>query len=187
MTGLQLLLNLSDISQKELAEKLDKSPQLINHWVKKRKNIPRDQFANIGNIFNIPSIHRQYLGKELTPAEKIILERGYLDAHDQQDSYEPMLKGETSDILKNIEKYLLDDTVYSPYASNEEIISDRVLGILMDLITLFDEYDLRKIDSITILLSILTIYDKSWEKNVENRGQGLWSDLFIALKRNRVI
>ncbi|WP_252225186.1 MULTISPECIES: helix-turn-helix domain-containing protein [unclassified Clostridium] len=55
MNGLQYILKRDNIQQRELAEKVGVSKQIVNIWVTGRRRVPKKYLPQISNILNIPT------------------------------------------------------------------------------------------------------------------------------------
>lgn len=67
MIGLDYILKLFNMTQQELANKLEIKQQNIDAWIKGKRNIPKKHLPKLVEIFNIPQVFFQ---KELTDIEE---------------------------------------------------------------------------------------------------------------------
>lgn len=68
MIGLEYVLKLFNMTQQELANKLEIKQQNIDAWIKGKRNIPKKHLPKLVEIFNIPQVFFQ---KELTDIEEL--------------------------------------------------------------------------------------------------------------------
>jgi transcriptional regulator with XRE-family HTH domain len=68
MIGIEYVLKLFEMTQQELAEKLNIKQQNVDLWIRdKKRKIPKKHLPKLASIFNIPS---EYFQKELEPRDK---------------------------------------------------------------------------------------------------------------------
>ena len=67
MIGLEYVLKLFEMTQQELASKLEIKQQNIDSWIKGKRNIPKKWLPTLAEIFNIPE---EYFQKELNYQDK---------------------------------------------------------------------------------------------------------------------
>lgn len=67
MIGLEYVLKLFEMTQQELADKLEIKQQNIDSWIKGKRNIPKKWLPILAEIFNIPE---KYFQKELIGNDK---------------------------------------------------------------------------------------------------------------------
>ncbi|WP_051238875.1 helix-turn-helix domain-containing protein [Clostridium butyricum] len=73
MVGLSYILQLYNVTQQELADKLQIKRQNIDAWLRKRRKIPEKHLVNLSKIFK--GIDSSYFQKELTEIEKIDIQK----------------------------------------------------------------------------------------------------------------
>ncbi|NFE75501.1 helix-turn-helix transcriptional regulator [Clostridium botulinum] len=73
MTRLSYVLELYNLTQQELADKLQIKRQNIDAWLRKRRKIPEKHLVNLSKIFK--GIDSSYFQKELTEIEKIDIQK----------------------------------------------------------------------------------------------------------------
>ena len=66
MNGIEYVLKLYDMTQQELADKLEIKRQNIDSWIRGKRNIPKKHLPKLAEIFNIPE---EYFQKELIDAD----------------------------------------------------------------------------------------------------------------------
>lgn len=72
MVGLEFILNLYNVQQSDLAEKLGITKQNVNHWVKDKQKIPKKHVLTISELFKIPS---EFIQKELDELDKVEIQK----------------------------------------------------------------------------------------------------------------
>ena len=70
MIGLEYILKVYDIQQKDLAEELGIKKQNINLWIKGKQNIPKKYLPVLSKKFDISE---EYFQKELPELNKIFI------------------------------------------------------------------------------------------------------------------
>lgn len=73
MIGLEYVLRLWDITQQELADKLEIKRQNIDAWIRGKRKIPQKHIPRLSEIFK--GIPQEYFQKELTDIEKIEIQK----------------------------------------------------------------------------------------------------------------
>lgn len=72
MVGLEYILNLYNVQQIELAEKLGIKKQNITLWIKRKQKIPKKHLVLLTVMFELPE---EYFEKELNEAEKLEIQK----------------------------------------------------------------------------------------------------------------
>lgn len=86
MIGLQVICSVYKIEYKDLARELSITPQTINSWLRKKRNIPETRIDQLSQYFqNIP---REYFQKTLTKSEEINVQIIYLEHTDTIETIE---------------------------------------------------------------------------------------------------
>lgn len=67
MIGLEYVLKLFEMTQQDLADKLEIKRQNIDSWIRGKRNIPKKYLPTLANTFNIPE---EYFQKELNYQDK---------------------------------------------------------------------------------------------------------------------
>lgn len=67
MIGIEYVLKLFEMTQQELADKLEIKRQNIDSWIRNQRNIPKKHLPKLVDIFNIPE---EYFQKELETKDK---------------------------------------------------------------------------------------------------------------------
>jgi transcriptional regulator with XRE-family HTH domain len=180
MIGLEYIIQFKGLKKKDVAEIVEAFPQALNDWLKQRRPIPKEKLEKLSNHFNIPS---DLIENEISMANKIEIERLLLPSESDLEKYIPK-------VLSDLEKHLRDDevihTMYRDYTTSES-----TFDILTDLVIVLNDVsstlEFEKLNTIKYLLTMLYMYDKSWEKNFEDTNNDLWKDLFYVLKRHHII
>lgn len=73
MYGITFIMNWRSITQTEIAEKLQVTPQTVNKWTKRIKPIPEKHKEMLGTILNV---HPMYLDRELQPEDIVFIMYG---------------------------------------------------------------------------------------------------------------
>jgi transcriptional regulator with XRE-family HTH domain len=188
MTGLEYVLELKGLSKKEGAEICNVSPQVLNNWIK--RGIPQKRINEVSEILNVP---QEYLNEEATTSNKISIKQ-HLEQVSEKD--EPKYTDIIPYVLEMVEKLLSDDQVieisWNPSAViDSAMISEEALAVFTDATVIMNdiknEEDFNKLYTLRKFLSLLYIKDTSWETNVEDSRDEMWNDLFILLKKHKII
>lgn len=75
MVGLEHILNLYNIQQNELANKLGIKKQNITLWIKGKQKIPKKHLVSLSSMFELPS---EYFEKELNEVDKLEIQKSKL-------------------------------------------------------------------------------------------------------------
>lgn len=77
MIGLEFLINIYGLKNKDIANTLGISPVTVHDWIKGKRKIPLARIEELSNIFeNIP---KEYFQKELTKEDELKIQRIKLD------------------------------------------------------------------------------------------------------------
>lgn len=71
MIGLEIMMDIKGLSGQDLADRLEISRQGVNAWLKKRKNIARNKYKLLNEIF--PGVPDIFFEKEISLDEKIYI------------------------------------------------------------------------------------------------------------------
>lgn len=74
--GLQFVCETYGVEFKELAIKMETSPQNINAWLREKRNIPPKRLEQLTLIF--PKIPRELFGKTLQKSEQLLIQEIFL-------------------------------------------------------------------------------------------------------------
>ena len=85
MIGLEYILEIFNVQQKDIAEELGIKKQNINLWIKGKQKISQKYLPVLSKKFNIPV---EYFQKELTELDKKFIEKKQLDEHIEKTSFE---------------------------------------------------------------------------------------------------
>lgn len=160
MTGLSFILQLYNVTQQELADKLQIKRQNIDAWLRKRRKIPEKHLVNLSKIFK--GIDSSYFQKELTEIEKIDIQKTKI----LNDSNE--IEFIDSDTEQNIrirrvlkDNYDVFGARYLDYEKNMIITINRIKKIVSDT---FDSNVGRDMNSAEEALykanRIISLYEK---------------------------
>lgn len=86
MKGLEYICDLYNMQQKDLAEKLDVSKQVVSGWIRGIRPIPQKYFDKLSEIFG--GLDSKYFSKELTELEKLEIQMNKLDSEWIAEEYE---------------------------------------------------------------------------------------------------
>ena len=102
MIGLEYILNVYGIMQKDLAEELGIKRQNITSWISKKQNISKKYLPVLSEKFNLPM---EYFQKEITEMDKIIIEKNFLKKHIETSMvvYEDAIWDEETNSYQKIE------------------------------------------------------------------------------------
>ncbi|WP_435921289.1 hypothetical protein [Paenibacillus sp. DYY-L-2] len=84
--GLQFICETFGIEYKELALKMETSPQNINAWLREKRKIPPMRLDQLTKIF--PKIPKGFFGRELFPSEKTLVQEIFFELTDEYEVVE---------------------------------------------------------------------------------------------------
>ncbi len=111
MIGLEYILNLYNIPQIELAEKLGIKKQNINLWLKRKQKISKKHLPALEKIFGISS---EYFTKELTEIDKLEIQKEKL-----KKDLKPVVKEYDKKFAIGIENEMVDVPIYDKEEINK--------------------------------------------------------------------
>ncbi|MGG2091900.1 helix-turn-helix transcriptional regulator [Bacillus sp. S13(2024)] len=185
MIILEYIIKLKEMKKKDVAAIAEVYPQVLNDWLKQRRPIPKDKLIKLSDYFDIPM---EYFEKESNAQNQIAVNSllNKSEKVEKPSKYNDVIPL----VLDDLEKLLRNDTQVESLLIDGYNVSDRVLEVLTDLALLLNIYakeDVSKIFIIENFFTMLLMRDTSWEKNVEESNDELWKDLFIVLKKHKVI
>ncbi len=86
MKGLEYACELYNMQQKELAEKLGVSKQIISGWIRDIRPIPKKYYEKLSEVFG--GLDLKYFDKELTASDKLEIQMNKLDGEWIAEEYE---------------------------------------------------------------------------------------------------
>ncbi|MNB85011.1 hypothetical protein D3C75_318950 [compost metagenome] len=84
--GLEFVCETYGIEFKELAIKIETSPQNINAWLKEKRKIPPQRLEQLIQVF--PKIPNELFGKELRSSEKLLIQEIFYEETDEHEVVE---------------------------------------------------------------------------------------------------
>ncbi|QUL57341.1 helix-turn-helix transcriptional regulator [Paenibacillus tritici] len=84
--GLQFICETYGMEYKELAQRINTSPQNINAWLREKRNIPPKRLDQLIRIF--PNISSELFGKELRSSEKLLIQEIFYEETDEHEVVE---------------------------------------------------------------------------------------------------
>lgn len=111
LIGLEYILNLYNIPQIELAEKLGIKKQNINLWLKRKQKISKKHLPALEKIFGISS---EYFTKELTEIDKLEIQKEKL-----KKDLKPVVKEYDKKFAIGIENEMVDVPIYDKEEINK--------------------------------------------------------------------
>lgn len=84
--GLQFVCETYGIEFKELAIKMETSPQNINAWLREKRNIPPKRLDQLSHIF--PNIPQELFGKSLQKSEQLLIQEIFFTETDEVEVVE---------------------------------------------------------------------------------------------------
>lgn len=183
MIGLEYILELNNVQQKDLAEELGIKKQNVTYWIKSKQKIPKKYLPILENRFKIST---EYFQKELTELDKKILEKLMLDKHIEKSKFEyndAVWNDEIKDYV-TVKKIAYDNNAVENYRMveaemkeidllnkiksvlheiNEFYIFETYLQMYEDNIKIFDRFtevvnDNQHLDIITSVLRALELF-----------------------------
>lgn len=148
MIGLEFLINIYGLKNKDIAETLEISPVTVHDWIKGKKKIPLARIEELSKVFeNIPT---EYFQKELDDIDKLTIQKEKLK----------------QELKPNVSKYQLHFSVNSSdleevplYDSNAinkiefEIRKAKIIEDMRDALSSSDnDVELQKFEQIALLL-----------------------------------
>ena len=113
MIGLEYILEVFDIQQKDLAEELGIKKQNINLWIKGKQNISKKYLPILSKKFDIPA---EYFQKDLLELDKKFIEKKQLGNYMDKDITS---NGDTK-VKKEFERILKKNGIY--YKNIEDVM-----------------------------------------------------------------
>lgn len=151
MIGLEYVLKLFNMTQQELANKLEIKQQNIDAWIKGKRNIPNKHLPKLVEIFNIPV---EYFQKELTDIDKLIIQKEKL-----KEELKPNIKNYQMTLVFDKDSNEADLDQVPIYDQNEindidiEIQKIKALEKLKEAIsTLNADYEISTIEQIAMII-----------------------------------
>ncbi len=135
MTGLAYVLELYNVTQQELADKLQIKRQNIDAWLRRRRKIPEKHLVNLSKIFK--GIDSSYFQKELTETEKIDIQKTkILNDSNEIEFIDTYIDSDTEQNIR-IRRVLKDNydvfgARYLDYEKNMIIAINRIKKIVND-------------------------------------------------------
>ncbi|WP_252247114.1 helix-turn-helix transcriptional regulator [Clostridium sp. ZBS4] len=92
MIGLEYVLKLWNITQQELADKLEIKQQNIDSWIKGKRKIPKKHLPKLVEIFNLPE---EYFQKKLNDVDKLTIQQmkirnEWITEEYEEEAYDPI-------------------------------------------------------------------------------------------------
>lgn len=194
MIGLEYILQLTGIQQKDLAEKLGINKQNITLWIKSKQNIPKKYLPVLSNIFGL---EQSFFQLELSEIDKLSIQNNLI-FHKIKGSFAAKMIDEDEDeevdghpIIRIIPKNFDTDPRFAQMYRNELEI-----GLLQNLESLKDhfmELDQIKFESEVERNQILKIYCNIIEQvdttifNIMDGKDKKYSNMIDALTQYRKI
>mgnify|MGYP000849545890 CR=1 FL=1 len=194
MIGLEYILQLTGIQQKDLAEKLGINKQNITLWIKSKQNIPKKYLPVLSNIFGL---EQSFFQLELSEIDKLSIQNNLI-FHKIKGSFAAKMIDEDEDeevdghpIIRIIPKNFDTDPRFAQMYRNELEI-----GLLQNLESLKDhfmELDQIKFESEVERNQILKIYCNIIEQvdttifNIMDGKDKEYSNMIDALTQYRKI
>lgn len=122
MIGLQVICTVYKIEYKNLARELSITPQTINSWLRKKRNIPEARLKQLAAKF--PNIPIDYYQKELLKSEEMHIHRIYLDETNTRETVEvPVTNSKGKVVEWREESYGAHDGIINYLENEQEIIT----------------------------------------------------------------
>lgn len=164
MKGLELILQINNMSFKDLADKLNLSRQNVSMWVSGGRKIPKKYLGTLSETFGVPE---EYFQKELKEIDELKIQKMIMENSIVEEEYEDTIIDEdTGDEIPITRTYvdssLLGHISYLQYQIDEKNLSIKISHLLEKCFEAEDDLDnglykadalLRKFDS---LISVYT-------------------------------
>lgn len=135
MIGLEYILQLTGVQQKDLAEKLGINKQNLTLWIKGKQNISKKYLPILADFFNIP---QEYFQKDISEIDKIKIQNFKLEQDLEKSvyNYEDTIYDEESDDYITIPEIGYDQSIVeAEQYNNAKIEKLETLRKIGDVIT----------------------------------------------------
>ncbi len=140
MIGLEYVLKLWNITQQELADKLNIKRQNIDAWIRGKRKIPQKHIKSLIEIFN--GVSEEYFQKELTEIDKINIQKIKVFNEAKEIEYEDIVRDETGKQITVTKIYTdLSEIMSLELQRNEIVLIKKISNQMKDNSELIEIYE----------------------------------------------